>query len=65
MEKSADGSCKWRCEKAELRAASKFETERQKQMEKMFSKLQEQFEQESIKEGTDNLKNCVDVCSIF
>ena len=47
MEKIADGASVWRCERAELKAARKYEQERSKHMEKLFAKLQAEFEKES------------------
>ena len=47
MEKIADGTSVWRCERAEHKAARKYEQERSKHMEKLFAKLQAEFEKES------------------
>ena len=47
MEKMTDGTSVWRCERAELKAARKYEQERSKHMEKVFAKLQAEFEKES------------------
>ena len=47
MEKIADGTSVWRCERAEHKAARKYEQERSKLMEKLFAKLQAEFEKES------------------
>ena len=47
MEKMTDGTSVWMCERAELKAARKYEQERSKHMEKVFAKLQAEFEKES------------------
>ena len=47
MEKMTDGTSVWRCERAELKAARKYEQERSKHVEKLFAKLQAEFEKES------------------
>ena len=46
MEKMIDGSSIWRCERAEQRAARKYEQDRNNHMEKLFSKLQAEFEKD-------------------
>ena len=47
MEKQPDGVCIWRCERAEHKAARKYEQDRSKHLEKLFMKLQAEFEKES------------------
>lgn len=51
MEKRADGATVWRCERAETRAAQQFETQRNKHLEKLFAKVEAEFEKESHQSG--------------
>ena len=51
MEKHGDGSATFRNSRAEEKEARKYAREKQQRMEKLFSKIQKEFEKKQARKG--------------